>query len=182
MKESTETIRAEEHWPNSLRDAEDFAKKCPECQEHELIPPCTPEELTSIVSPWPFTQWGLDLIGSFPVGRGGVKFVVVAVDYFTKWVEAEALTMITARAIMRFLWKSVVCQFGIPECYITDNSRQFNCSHFQEWTILKPLKALLVPVPPCGILNGPGELNLKPDLLQVLGAASKSGDHVVHVP
>lgn len=57
---------------------------------------------------------GLDLVGQLPVAKGGVNFVVVTVDYFTKWVEAKPLATITAATITRFVWKSVVCRFGIP--------------------------------------------------------------------
>ena len=56
-----------------------------------------------MTSPWPFAQWGLDLIGPMPPGKGQVKFAVVAVDYFTKWTEAEALTTITAAKIEHFV-------------------------------------------------------------------------------
>ena len=52
-----------------------------------------------MVSPWPFAVWGIDIIGALPVGKGGVKYVVVAVDYFTKWAEAEPLATITAKKI-----------------------------------------------------------------------------------
>lgn len=44
-----------------------------------------------LTSPWPFAVWGIDLIGELPKGKGGVKYVVVAVDYFTKWAEAEGI-------------------------------------------------------------------------------------------
>ncbi|XP_074351408.1 uncharacterized protein LOC141690514 [Apium graveolens] len=51
--------------------------------------------LTSLMSPWPFSMWGIDLIGELPKARGGVEYAVVAVDYFTKWAEAEPLATIT---------------------------------------------------------------------------------------
>ncbi|XP_040990483.1 uncharacterized protein LOC121237698 [Juglans microcarpa x Juglans regia] len=66
--------RARYYWPHVLKDVEDFVKKCPKCQEHKLIPHCPAEELTSVIGPWPFIQWGLGLIGSFPAARGGAKF------------------------------------------------------------------------------------------------------------
>jgi len=46
--------------------------------------------LNPISSPWPFTQWELDILGPFPQATGNQKFVLVAVDYFTKWAKAEA--------------------------------------------------------------------------------------------
>lgn len=68
-----------------------------------------PEELSSVSTPWPFAQWGIDIVCSLPAGKGGCRFLVVAVDYFTEWVEVEALVKITAGNIRNFLWYLVVC-------------------------------------------------------------------------
>ncbi|CAL9000867.1 unnamed protein product, partial [Prunus brigantina] len=57
-----------------------------------------------------------------PPGTGQVKFAVVAVDYFTKWTEAEALTTITASKIEHFVWKNILCRFGLPHAIVTDNA------------------------------------------------------------
>jgi hypothetical protein len=93
----------------------------------------TPEKLTPLTSPWPFAKWGVDIVGPMPVGKGGQKFLVVAVDYFTKWAEAEALAAITTTNITSFLWKSVVCRFRIPHAFVTDNDKQFDCEPFRKW-------------------------------------------------
>lgn len=60
-------------------------------------------ELKSIVSPWPFAVWGIDLIRKLPKGKGRVKYVMVAVDYFTMWVEAEPLATITVGKLKEFV-------------------------------------------------------------------------------
>ncbi|XP_071727790.1 uncharacterized protein [Rutidosis leptorrhynchoides] len=52
--------------------------------------------------------------GSFPAGAGNVKFLIVAIDYFTKWVEAKALCTITGVQVRNFVWEHIVCRFGIP--------------------------------------------------------------------
>ncbi|XP_040999461.1 uncharacterized protein LOC121245376 [Juglans microcarpa x Juglans regia] len=79
--------------------------------------------------------WGLDLISPFPAARGGAKFVVVAVNYFTKWIETEARASISSRIITKFLWKSVVCRFSVPRSFISDNGRQFDYVHYWEWCV-----------------------------------------------
>ena len=56
-----------------------------------------------MVSPWLFAVWGIDIIGALLVGKGGVKYAVVAVDYFTKWAEAEPLATITSKKIQSFV-------------------------------------------------------------------------------
>ena len=83
------------YWPTILKDAIDLVKKCRICQEHAKISRLPLEPLTSITSPWPFQQWGLDILGPLPIGKGQCKFIIVAVDYFTKWAEAEPLAIIT---------------------------------------------------------------------------------------
>ncbi|XP_021802453.1 uncharacterized protein LOC110746532 [Prunus avium] len=91
------------YWPSMHRDAIAMVKKCDKCQRFGNIPHLPAEPLTPIVSPWPFAQWGLDLIGPMPQGKGQVKYAIVAVDYFTKWVEAEALATITAARVEEFV-------------------------------------------------------------------------------
>ena len=87
-------LRQGYYWPIILKDATDLVKKCRICQEHAKISRLPSEPLTSIASPWPFQQWSLDILGPLPIGKGQCKFVIVAVDYFTKWAEAEPLATI----------------------------------------------------------------------------------------
>ncbi|KAI5337465.1 hypothetical protein L3X38_016736 [Prunus dulcis] len=68
-----------------------------------------------------------------PQGKGQVKYAVVAVDYFTKWVEAEPLATITAARIEEFVWTHICCRFGVPYAIITDNGRQFDSELFRQF-------------------------------------------------
>jgi transposase InsO family protein len=68
-----------------------------------------------------------------PRGKEGVRFAVVAVDYFTKWVKVEPLMNITTKSIEQFLWKNVICCYGVPYVFITDNGKQFDCDSFWKW-------------------------------------------------
>lgn len=77
-------MRAGYYWPRALQDIEVYVRKCRKCHEYSKVPHCPPEELTSITSPWPFAQWGIDIVGPLPLGKGRVRFVVVEVDYFIK--------------------------------------------------------------------------------------------------
>ena len=83
------------------------------------------EELTSMTSPWPFAVWGIDLIGWLPKRKGSVQYVV-AVDYFTKWVEAEVLVSITPTKIKKFVYKNIVYRYGVLHTIIFDNGTQFD--------------------------------------------------------
>ena len=62
-------------------------------------------------------------MGPLPQGKKQVRFLLVAIDYFTKWVEAEALATITEAKVRSFVWKNIVCRFGIPMTIILDNGR-----------------------------------------------------------
>lgn len=64
---------------------------------------------------------------------GGAKYVIVAVDYFTKWVEAEPMAMITSAKVVSFMIKNIICRYGIPYKIIIDNETQFESSHFQDF-------------------------------------------------
>ena len=65
-------------------------------------------------------------MGPLPQGKRQMKFLLVTIDYFTKWVEVEALAMITEKKVHNFVWKNIVCRFGIPRTIISDNGRQFD--------------------------------------------------------
>ena len=82
-------------------------------------------ELMPLFSPWPVGQWGMDIVGKMPVAPGGFKFLITATDYFTKWVEAEALVTITEADVIYFVRRNIVTRFGVPFTIITDNGRQF---------------------------------------------------------
>uniref|UniRef100_A0A803QRB4 Integrase catalytic domain-containing protein n=1 Tax=Cannabis sativa TaxID=3483 RepID=A0A803QRB4_CANSA len=58
-------------------------------------------------SPWPFTVWGIDLVGCLPNGKGGVKYAIVTIGYFTKWVEAKPMNTVTSKKALNFVIKNI---------------------------------------------------------------------------
>ena len=102
-------------------DAVELVKKCDRCQRYSNIQRLPAERLTAISSPWPFAQWGIDIVGPLPQGKGQVKFLLVVINYFTKWVEAEAVAKIMEARIQSFVWKNIICRFRIPLTIISDN-------------------------------------------------------------
>nr|GEV49842.1 hypothetical protein [Tanacetum cinerariifolium] len=77
---------------------------------------------------------GIDIAGPFPEGPGKVKFLIVAMDYFTKWVEAKAVATITGGQVKKFVWDNIVYRFGIPGEIISDNGKQFADNPFKDCT------------------------------------------------
>ena len=102
-------------------DAKDHVKKCDKCQRHEDMHLDPPNELKSLSYPWPFSWWELDLLGPFMVGTNQNKYLIIAVDYFTKWTKDEALAKITAQNVLRLYKRNILTRFGIPQEIVTDN-------------------------------------------------------------
>ncbi|KAB2608398.1 hypothetical protein D8674_011566 [Pyrus ussuriensis x Pyrus communis] len=97
------TFRQGYYWPTLHQDAIRISCSCDKCQRYATIHHSFPEPLTPMIIPWPFAQWGLDLIGPMPAGKGKVRYAIIAVDYFTKWAEVEPLATITEAKIEDFV-------------------------------------------------------------------------------
>ena len=87
----------------------------------------------SFISPWPFAQWGLDIVEPFPKVAENKRWLLVGMDYFTKWFEVEPLANIRDVDAKRFLWKNIVTRFGIPHALISDNGLQFDSKAFRRY-------------------------------------------------
>ena len=109
------------YWPTMKSDVADYVKKCDPCQRMSPILKSPVQDLVSISSPLPFIQWGIDIVGLFPTVPTQKKLLLVATDYFSKWIEAEAFASIKDRDVTRFIWKNIVCRFGIPRTIVSDN-------------------------------------------------------------
>ncbi|XP_010695333.1 uncharacterized protein LOC104907993 [Beta vulgaris subsp. vulgaris] len=96
-------LRTGYYWPTLKEDTLLYAKKCDSCQRHGNIYQKSSNYLTPVLFPPPFAKWGMDILGPFPVAAGQKTFVIVAVDYFTKWVEAEAKRGITTNDVKGFV-------------------------------------------------------------------------------
>jgi hypothetical protein len=82
---------------------------------------------------WPFARWGVDIVGPLPMAPGNYTHAVVAVEYFSKWVEAKPLLSITSATIQKFFWQNIVCRFGVPHEVTVDNGKQFDSTEFKEF-------------------------------------------------
>ena len=111
----------------------EYVKKWDQCQRfapsiHQ--PGGVPNLLSSL---WPFAQWGLDIVGSFPKAAGNKRYLLVGTDYFTKWVEVEPLANIRDVDAKRFFWRNIVTRFGVPRTLISDNGLQFDSKAFKRY-------------------------------------------------
>ncbi|RVW32250.1 hypothetical protein CK203_078945 [Vitis vinifera] len=94
---------------------------------------CHQQHVEVSLRPMAFAQWGMDIVGPLPAAPAQKKFLLVATDYFSKWVEAEAYASIKDKDVTKFVWKNIVCRFGIPQTIIADNGPQFDSIAFRNF-------------------------------------------------
>jgi len=98
-----------------LKDCIEFTKGCQECQLHARIQRVPASELHSIVKPWPFRGWAMDVIGEIKPGSSTRhKYILVGIDYFTKWVKAILLRKVTQNVVISFIQNHILHRFRIP--------------------------------------------------------------------
>lgn len=94
----------------------------------------TPANLTRPIIPtWTLQRWGVDIVGALLLDLGNLRFTAVALEYFTKWMEAKALAKITSKTLITFVWQRIICRFGVPSHITVDNGKQFNCFEFRSF-------------------------------------------------
>ena len=72
-------------------------------------------------------------MGPLPTAQGNYKYAAVAVEYFTKWIEAKPLININSETIKKFFWQNIICRFGVPREITVDNGKQFDSQLFREF-------------------------------------------------
>ncbi|KAL2249888.1 UNVERIFIED_CONTAM: hypothetical protein Sindi_2462500 [Sesamum indicum] len=124
--------------PTMMKDAKELVEKCASCQKFasQIHTPATTMKPVQIVCP--FDQWGIDILRPFPPAEAQKKFIIVGVEYLSKWVEAEVVAKISEKETINFIWKNIICRFGVPMILILDNSTQFQGKEITSW--LKELK------------------------------------------
>ncbi|GJT42349.1 reverse transcriptase domain-containing protein [Tanacetum coccineum] len=111
------------YWLTIYRDAHDMVKSCDSCKRQGKILQKDKMPQNAIQVCKIFDVWGIDFMGPFPSSRGN-KYILVAIDYLSKWVEAKALPTNDARVVVKFL-KSLFARFGTPRAIIGDRGTHF---------------------------------------------------------
>ncbi|GJY93456.1 reverse transcriptase domain-containing protein [Tanacetum coccineum] len=116
------------YWPTIYRDAHDLVTRCDTCQRQGKISQRDEMPQNSIQVCKIFDVWGIDFMGPFPSSRGN-KYILVAVDYLSKWVNAKALPTNDPLVVCKFL-KSLFARFGAPRAIISDRGTHFYNDQF----------------------------------------------------
>jgi hypothetical protein len=131
------------YWPSMLKDCFRYYKGCEECQKFGRVQAVSATMLHPVLNPWPFGGWGLDFIGEIhPASSKGHRFVLVATDYFSKWVEAVPLKNMTHREVIDFVLHHIIYQFGIPQTLTTEQGASFMSQRFKEFAVSLKIKLI----------------------------------------
>ncbi|XP_021747334.1 uncharacterized protein LOC110713176 [Chenopodium quinoa] len=119
-------IRQGYYWTTMERDCHQHVKRCHKYQIYANLKHVPPLLLYTYTSPWPFSTWGIDIIGKIhPPGTGGHEFILVAIDYSTKWVEATSHAKLQAKHVALFIERNIICRYGVSHEMISDNGTHF---------------------------------------------------------
>ena len=114
-------------WTTMESDYINYARKCHKCQIYADKIHVPPSPLHVMTAPWPFSIWGMDVIGPITsTASNWHRFILVAIDYFTKWVEAASFANVTRLVVIKFLKPNIIYRFGVPKRIIIDNASNLN--------------------------------------------------------
>jgi ribonuclease HI len=120
-------LRMGYYWLKMETDCIEYVRKCHKCQVYADRIHLPANQLNVFAPTWPFSMWGIDMIGPIsPKASNGHRFILVAIDYFTKWIEAASYANVTRNVVIRFLKNNIICRYGLPERIITDNGSNLN--------------------------------------------------------
>jgi IS30 family transposase len=99
--------------------------------------------MNPIIKSWPFRGWGIDLIGQIcPSSSENHKFILIATNYFTKWVEAIPLKSVTFKNMIDFVKEHIIYRFGSFQTITTDQGTMFTSGEFEEFAVSMRIKLL----------------------------------------
>ncbi|RDX92458.1 Gypsy retrotransposon integrase-like protein 1, partial [Mucuna pruriens] len=115
------------YWTKMESDCYQHIKKCVKCHTYANHINIAPSTLHNLTSPWSFSMWSIDVIGPIePKASNGHRFILVAIDYFTKWVKVASYSAVTRSVVVKFIKRNIICRYGLPAHIIIDNDTNLN--------------------------------------------------------
>eukprot|EP00253_Pinus_taeda_P005312 PITA_05312 len=134
-------LRAGYYWPTLFKESHSYVRKCQVFQTTtgRQKKPSRPLQLVNIEKP--FSQWGLDIIGEIvPHSSKQHRYILTAIDYFTKWVEAIPLKTANSENIIEFIDQFIITRFGLPTTLMFDNASYFSGNAMTEFALKRGFK------------------------------------------
>jgi transposase InsO family protein len=118
-----------------LEDSFKYYKGCQACQRFKKIQMVPASVMNPIIKPWPFRDWGMNMIGKInhPSSKGH-QYILAVTDYFTKWVETIPMKTAASKDVINFIKEYVIHKFGIPQTIMTDGGSVFISEEFRNFT------------------------------------------------
>jgi hypothetical protein len=121
------------YWPSIIDDASKLVTTCQACQKFSPNSKALSQPSQLITPSWLLQRWGFDIVGLLAIAQGNYKFVVVAVEYFTKRIEAKPLVNIAVAGLKIFFLQNIIYRFRVPRKITIDNDKQFDCHIFKDF-------------------------------------------------
>ena len=134
-KTAAKVLQSGFFWPSLFKDARSFTLTCDRCQRTGNISKRNEMPLSNILEVEPFDVWGIDFMGPFPSSFNN-QYILLAVDYVTRWVEAIASPTNDSRVVAKFLKRNIFTRFGVPRALISDGGSHF-CNKQMEQLLKK---------------------------------------------
>ena len=131
-KKTTEKVKSWFYWVGWCADVRKFCETCPQCPKKKPSPRKPRTELKQYLTGEPLERVGLDILGPLPATYKGNRYILVVIDYFTKWAEAYPMRNQEAHTVADKLVYGLIARFGVPLQLHTDQGRQFESNLFQE--------------------------------------------------
>ena len=125
-------LRAGFFWPQIFKDCMNAVKRCHPCQVFTKKMRAPPAPLHPVIAVGPFARWGIDFTTCTPASARGHKYIIVAVDYFTKWAEAMPTVKNDGETAAIFIFNNIITRFGVPRQIVTDHGAHFENAMMKE--------------------------------------------------
>ena len=122
---SRKIMRQVYYWTTMEADYVAHDQKCHQCHVHVDLKHMPPMPLHTMISPW-FSTWGIDIIKKIHLtASNGHEFILVAIDYFTKWIEVASYKVLNLKKVAQFIQINIICRYGVPHKIISNNGLHF---------------------------------------------------------
>lgn len=130
------------YWMGMHNDVSDYVAGCLKCQTRKPAPPLRHGELQPIHATHPLQIVGIDIMGPLQISYAGHKYILVMIDHFTNWVEAEPLKSLEADETVDVIYRRFICRHGCPKTILTDRGTQFTSDIFARFCVQSGIRHL----------------------------------------